>query len=220
MHRFSSSFLVSVLLALAASGCASAPDTADDEQAAGGTESDLRSCSVPQRYFVASPFSECTPIPGKRGTWVPGSLFEDAPDVVQSTMCLYTWKPTRSARPDAEALRGAVGWKGGAAAACGADSVPKIGALEEIPKLRSIVFGGAVGCDVCTVIHKGSGWIVLPPSKVITGEFAVKRTDGKQSFFHVAGVKSGDEVPGRALSFTLPPPPEGTAYIDGPVQIY
>jgi hypothetical protein len=215
--------LVTMLLAsLVASGCASAPEPAgqdepSDEGEAVSTEEEIRaSCSSPRRYFVT--FREgsgtCTAIPARRGQWLPEKLFSDAPADVQSSTCAYRWSGLRYSRPDREAIEARVGIENGLAPACGSSSEPDVGLLQPIPQLDIVGQAGSVGCDVCGVLRNRRIWVILPPERVASRQFAVQLSNGESRAFQIEATDA------RALSIALPPPPAGTRYKQGRVHMY
>lgn len=214
-----------LLVSLAATACSST-ESAQRGAAEGGelgheepetTEDAIRaSCTNPRRYFVTyrEGSGTCAPIPGRRGQWVPEALFPDAPADVQSSTCTYAWSGEKYSRPDQNAIATAVGLLNGLAPACGGSSFPDVGDIEPIPDLDVWSQAGSVGCDVCGVLRKGRLWVILPPEKVATRQFQVKLSNGANRAFQIGATNA------RALSIALPPPPVGTRYEQGRVQIY
>ena len=80
---------------------------ADDDLAeVASSEEEIRaSCTNPRRYFVfRDAAGACEPVEGRRGRWIPGRLFADAPEEVQASTCAYTWSGAKYSRPDRDAL--------------------------------------------------------------------------------------------------------------------
>jgi hypothetical protein len=202
---------------LFAMACAADPAAPGGDDGLEQDESEMRaSCTYPRRYFVTfREGSTCEPIDGRRGRWVPETdpVFADAPVEVARTTCVLAWRGERYARPDRDALVAKIGEKSAAAPACGAQSTSAVGVLQPIPHIDNWTMGGAVGCDVCGITKGGKIWVVLPPERILLGQVEVKLTNGETRAFQIQGQ-------GKALSMSLPPAPQGAAYVDGRVSIY
>ena len=217
MNAPSSSLLsLAVLLvaSLGAMGCASS--STDEPTPTDEAESESRaSCTNPRAYFATygEGTGTCEPIAGHSGQWLPKPLFADAPSDVQRSTCRYEWSGERYSQPDRDAIYAKVGWTNGLAASCGSSTDPDVGALQPIPKVDHWSMAGSVGCDVCGVIRNGKIWIVLPPDRIYQKQFEVKLSNGATQAFQILPTAA------RALSIQLPPPPAGTRYRSGRVQI-
>lgn len=205
-----------LLMGLVAVGCASS-DGADPSGDATGDDSEALRSSC--RHYSAF-FSDrsCPMVRGTRGRWEPGALF-DAPAEVQAQSCGYTW--IGSGRPDTKALLAATRDAetnlriGAVAPQCGAASDPAV--VDPTPEGEDPfpihVNVGSVGCDVCGVVQKGKGFIVIPPDLPGGRGFPVDLTNGKVVRFVLPPAKAG------AMILNLPAPPHGAAYRDGPLHI-
>jgi hypothetical protein len=208
--------------ALVAAGCASS-DGSDPAPGEGRPESmdeDLRTCtSSPREYFATLRAGQsCGEIPGRRGAWVPEALFEDAPLDVSANMCRYVWRGEKYSRGDQDAIRAKFPMLEMGQAltpACGSSLKPKIGDLQQIPSLSITGHVGASGCDVCGKLRDRKIWVLIPPERLTSREFAVQLSNGESRYFQIQ-----DAGGARALSITLPPAPRGTSYVPGTVAIY
>ncbi len=208
-----------LLVSLLAVACGDASAPTDDGVEPEEQEGELATCKYPRKYFATVREGSCEEVPGRRGSWVPEPLFADVPLEVQEGTCAYVWKGERYARVDREALQNAFAQnvyptKGVVTPACGS-SLPKVGALEPIPHIDNWGHAGSVGCDVCGIVRRGGVWVILPPERISLRQFAVPLTNGTTAAFQL------ETPPGaRAVSFELPPPPEGTQYEDGRIWVY
>ena len=206
--------------ALVAAGCASSDGADANGESPESMDEDLRACtSSPREYFATLRAGQaCAEIPGRRGAWVPEALFDDAPLDVNANMCRYVWRGDRYSRGDHDAIRAKfpmLQMGQALTAACGPSLKPKIGELHQIPSLSIIGHVGASGCDVCGKLRDRKIWVVMPPERLVSREFAVQLSNGESRFFQIQ-----DAGRARALSITLPPAPRGTSYVAGTVAIY
>lgn len=204
-----------LLIGLVTVGCASS-DGSDNADSLGDDAEALRSTCRHYSAFFAD--RSCPVVRGTRGRWEPGALF-DAPDDVQATSCGYTW--IGSGRPDAKALVAATRDAetnlriGAVAPQCGAAAEPAV--VDPLPEGEDPfpihVHVGSVGCDVCGVVKKGTGFIVIPPELPGGRGFPVDLSNGKVLRFVLPPAKAG------AMVVHLPAPPPGTTYRDGPLHL-
>lgn len=221
-----SSFLARLLpialAALVATACASESSSREEGSFAGGsdevgsTEDEVRaSCGSPRKFFATfrDRSAACSPVVGRRGRWVPEPLFRDAPADVQATTCAFRWSGAKGAPPDSESLYTAVGRDNGLAPACGRGSDVSSGNLKQIPSVDNVILAGSVGCDVCGLVRGRVIFVVLPPEKILLKQFDVRLSNGEDRAFQIEPTEAS------ALRVTLPPPPPGTEYEQGHVQI-
>lgn len=198
----------------------SAPEGEED---AAVSDAEIRSsCVTPRRFYVAFPSRTCPTVQGYAGAWVAesGRAFEDAPASLAS--CVMRWTGRRSSSPDRAALEAAVsvGGVGVIAPACGGTATVTKAELRRAEGGGGHIgpMGGAVGCDVC-----GGNWkdkwgrdrigVIIPGDQIGVPRLGVRLSNGMQQFFEVHDARPG------ALEMELPPPPEGTSYVEGPVAV-
>lgn len=169
-------------------------------------------CTYSRKWFASLKDRACEPVPGRRGTWVPSPLF-DANDL---STCTYTWSGEKYSRADQDALKSSVDYSEGLTPACGSGRNPLEGELVPIPNIDNVGMAGSAGCDVCGILRAADRLdVVLPPEKIVLRQLQVPLTNGEYRAFQLQ-VPSG----ARAVSFTLPEPPEGTQYVTSKVTVW
>lgn len=131
-----------------------------------------------------------------------------------SALCSFRWEPASggSAAPEESALE-ALGTDALAIESSCRDlaaTAPEVAlaAREDPPDMSH---GGMHGCDVCGRLRQDRrGWAVFPPEKAPFKHVSVRLDDGRERWFEVVG-----ERPVGVVSFVLPPPPAGRAWLPG-----
>jgi hypothetical protein len=205
-------------IAIGLGGCASTSSSSSAQPSSDpGVDAadELNSCTSPRRYFATLGDGEsCVPVAGAGGQWLPRPLFADAPPEVAAETCTYVWSAPAGTPPDPAALRASLAWGDGLTEACGSSAQVDVGALDPISEIDAGKGIGAAGCDVCGRVRNGRIWVVLPPDRVVVRQLSVRLQNGAMKVFQIAPTKA------RALSIALPPPPRGTAYVEGRVAVY
>ncbi len=184
-------------------------------------------CTNPHLY-LASFFEAdgaCRRIASAYGAWLPESIFPGAPESVQASACAYRWSGTKGARPDARPLREAAASSHGTLSPiCGNDVTgysAKVRATRssDVTEPRSIgPMGGSVGCDICGFVVNRDVFVVSPVDNLWHQDFAVGLSNGGFRAFQVDQVGAvASEA--RAVTLHLPPPPTGSTYVQGLIEI-
>jgi hypothetical protein len=216
MKRPSASLaLLSALAVCLVNGCSAPTEANGDSAEPPSAESDLSaSCANPVRYVAVFAKGQCRTVQTNNGRWVPSPLFPGAHP--GSSACVYSWSGAAAiTADDRKALTDKFGFRDVLTGSCG-PTAPAVAEVQQMPPPPSpIKIVGAVGCDVCGFQHGGLIFAVLPAEES-TAKFEIELTGGGVASFQVAPPASG----ARALTATLPPPPAGNEYVDGPFTVH
>ena len=189
-------------------GCASRESATNDETSETSLESQCTG-----RWLAALAKGDCSDIHVSDGTWEASPAFLDAPR--ETGICVYTWSGQGPGAPDVGTLFERLP-KAAVTAVCDDDSVVDDADFVEVGELPSVPPSvGAVGCDVCGIQRDNKAWVVLPPELAASRIVQVPLTNGRVRNFAVQASPNA-----RRVTLSLPPPPAGSQYLDGPVAVF
>jgi hypothetical protein len=239
--------LFTVAVASCVAACSSAPAT-DSAEASGAVAQaswanpSWNVCPVTSEYIVLTPVSAgadptCPGIPGRGGMWkktvgfTPVDCTPLDPSGSDATLCSYDWSPRGNAPPDLDALLALPGVDVAAMGitgdpACDRDASLRFATLLSLADVTCNLahHGGPnapKGCDVCGhLLTPGVRWdsLIVPPASLHT--MAVGMSNGTQQVVSMATPNAGTGAPQSLVVLSLPPPPHGVWYVDGPALGY